>query len=244
MEFALFACCTTELDPRNQKDGLATCALLSKAGLPYGYLGERGTCCGDMAYTAGATGLFDRLQASNLKTFGQLGRGTLLVTSPHCLQSFRNRYPAVLGLSSMHVVEVLERAVNEGRLKPGPMESKVTYHDPCYLGRYNQIYDAPRNVLKAIPGIELVEMRHHREKSMCCGGGGGGVWMERPKGERLGDVRVLEAVETGADTVVTACPFCVQMLEASVLGLNLEDKLKVKTVSEILWSTVDQGGKS
>jgi Fe-S oxidoreductase len=242
-EIALFACCANEYEARNQRDGIAVAGLMKSAGLSFGYMGEAGTCCGDLIATVGAESIFESLRKTNVAALGKIGARTTVTVSPHCLNSFRNRYPAIDGMTFRHVTELWEELVRDGVLKPRrAVAGKVTYHDPCYLGRHNGVYEAPRNVLKAIPGLELVEMAHHHERSICCGGGGGGAWMERPKGERLGDLRVREAVSTGADTLVTACPYCVQMLEASVLGLNLEGKLKVRTVSELLSESIAQGG--
>jgi Fe-S oxidoreductase len=238
-EVVLFACCANEYEARNQKDGRAVSELMKKARVSFGYLGAAGTCCGDLIATVGAEAVYAALQKTNVAALSKVAARTTIAISPHCLNAFRNRYPAVMGMTFRHVTELWDDLVREGGLKPvKAVAGKVTYHDPCYLGRHNGIYEAPRNVLKAIPGLELVEMDHHHDRSMCCGGGGGGAWMERPKGERLGDLRVREAVKTGADTLVTACPYCVQMLEASVLGLNLEGKLKVQTVSELLLDSI------
>jgi len=234
-EYVLFACCTNEFDQRNQKDGAAVARVLEKAGVGFGYIGEAGTCCGDMVHSAGETTIYDNLERKNLEAFKNLEGRKLLTISPHCLNAFRKKYPLSGGVESLHISELLADLVADGTLKPtAAVDKKVTYHDPCYLGRYNDIYDAPRAVLNAIPGLELVEMDHTRDRSMCCGGGGGGAWMERNKGERLGDLRVMEALKTGAELIVTACPFCVQMLEASILGLDADEKLKVITLSEIL----------
>jgi len=235
----LFACCATELEQRNQKDGRAVSELLKRAGVNFGYIGEAGTCCGDMVASAGAAGVFDALQKTNVKALSATKARTTVTTSPHCLNAFRNRYPAVLGMKFRHVTEVYADLLRDGVLKPTTeVPGKVTYHDPCYLGRHAGIYDAPRDVLKAIPGLELVEMDHSRERSLCCGGGGAGAWMERAKGERLGDLRVLEAQKSGAKVIAAACPYCVQMLEASILGLGMEDELSVRTVSELLLDSI------
>ncbi|MBM4371449.1 MAG: (Fe-S)-binding protein [Deltaproteobacteria bacterium] len=243
-EAVLFPCCTNELDPRNQKDFGAVASLLGRGGVRYGYIGNAGSCCGDQTWSIGHQELFDKLQGKNQTAMKGMGKTHLLTISPHCLHAFRNRYDHSSGLTATHVVELYRDLVREGRLKPvRPFKGRVTYHDPCYLGRYFQIYDAPREVLSAIPELELVEMAHNRERSLCCGGGGGGVWMERPKGERLSDVRVMEAVQTGASVIAVACPYCVQMLESSVMALGLEDRLQVRTVSELLLGSMAEGGQ-
>jgi Fe-S oxidoreductase len=133
------------------------------------------------------------------------------------------------------VAELYAELLEAGRLRPTkPLAARVTYHDPCYLGRHNGVYDEPRASLRAIPGLELVEMASSREYSLCCGGGGGGIWIETAKGQRLGDLRVRQALDAGATVIATACPFCVQMLESSIMSFGLEEQLQVKTVSELL----------
>ncbi len=245
MEQMLFTCCANDYDSRNQEAAAATVNILKKAKLDFGYLGNRGTCCGDMVYSIGETEVFDQLSDRNIQTLNELSPEEVITISPHCLNSFRNRYPADAGINSIHITELLERLLLENRLgNLHTVEKKITYHDPCYLGRYNEIYDAPRNVLSAIPGLELIEMAHNRERSLCCGGGGGGAWLETKKGERIGDVRIFEALDTGAECIATACPYCVQMLEASILGFNLQEKLKVATVSELLWESLSGGGEN
>jgi Fe-S oxidoreductase len=236
-EHLLFTCCTNDYDARNRRDSMAVVEVLRDAGVSFGHVGNEERCCGDMAYTAGDNGAYRQLQAENREMFGKNRVASMIVTSPHCLNAFRKRYDWKEGEAprSLHVTELFEQKIRDGSLKPTrPIAKKVTYHDPCYLGRHNGIYDAPRNVLKAIPGLDLVEMHHTGDRSLCCGGGGGGVWVETAKGERLGDLRIGEALEVGAEVIATGCPFCVQMLESSLMSFNLEEKLKVMTVSELL----------
>ena len=136
----------------------------------------------------------------------------------------------------IHFSELLTDLIRSGKINPSKDLGgiRVTYHDPCYLGRHSGIYDAPREVLKALPGVELVEMERNREQSLCCGGGGGGLWMERAKGERLSDLRIEEALGTGATVLATSCPYCIAMLEDSVRTLNADDRIKVKDVTELV----------
>lgn len=239
-EHLLFTCCTNDFDPRNQLDARAAVELLRMAGVSFGYAGNRQVCCGDIPYTVGENELFAGLQEKNQGLFAELDVKKIITLSPHCQNAFKNRYEYKGGKpSSVHLVELLAKLVKEGTLKPQhEVTMKATYHDPCYLGRYNGIYDEPRAILAAIPGLEFIEMNTIRENSFCCGGGGGGGWLETLKGERLGDLRVCEAMECGAEVIVTACPYCVQMLEASILGLGIDAKLKVKTVSEVLLSSL------
>lgn len=135
----------------------------------------------------------------------------------------------------MHMAELLAELIDQGRLKlRGSAQRKVTYHDPCYLGRHNGVYEQPRSVLERIPGLELVEMTEARGQSICCGGGGGRIWMETPMGERLSDLRLEQAMQTGADVLATACPYCIANFEDSRLNLNVENKLEIKDITEIV----------
>ncbi|MCK5056654.1 MAG: (Fe-S)-binding protein [Candidatus Aminicenantes bacterium] len=244
-EYLFFNCCANDYDTRNQAIAEAAVEILNTAGLNFGYLGNKATCCGDMAYTAGENEIFQSTSAKNMQTFTELQVEKILTLSPHCLNAFKNRYEFEKNRpTSTHLVETYSELVKNEILKPQfEVNAKVTYHDPCYLGRYNGIFDAPRDILQAIPGVELIEMNHNREHSFCCGGGGGGAWLDTVKGERLGDLRVLEAVEASAEVIVTACPYCVQMLEASIVGLGIEDKIKVMEISEILLSSLKQEEK-
>ena len=138
-----------------------------------------------------------------------------------------------------HFSQYLAELIKEGRLKfTKELNKKVTYHDPCYLGRHNSIYDEPRQVLESIPGLELVEMRDFRENSLCCGGGGGRIWMETKKGERLSDLRVEEALEVGANTLAIACPYCMSNFEDSVLTMDKGDVIEIKDIAELVQEAI------
>ncbi len=240
-EYLLFSCCTNDYDPRNKKDIKAVVEILNMAKVNYGYIGNKEVCCGDIALSAGENEGYGMLSNKNLEIFRELAVKKILTISPHCLNAFKNRYEFNEGeeVQSSHLVQTYAKLIEDKVLEPkGEIKNKVTYHDPCYLGRHNDIYDEPRFIINSIPGIEFVEMNNIRENSFCCGGGGGGCWLETVKGERLGDLRVLEAVETGAEVIITACPYCVQMLEASILGLGIDEKIKVRTVSELLLSSL------
>jgi Fe-S oxidoreductase len=236
-EHLLFTCCTNDYEARSRRDARAVVDVLRSAAVDFGYLGNAQRCCGDLALTVGDGAVFEKLQGANVEQVEKAGVASLLAVSPHCLHSFKNRYvyPGGEAPAVRHVTEIYAEHLAKGSLRPTrTIERRVTYHDPCYLGRYNDIYDAPRDVLRALPGLELVEMPHHRETSLCCGGGGGGIWIDTPKGKRLSDIRVLEALGVEATVIAAACPYCVQMLESSIVSMDLEDKLRVMTVSELL----------
>jgi len=236
--YTLFSCCTTAYDPDSLGDGQATVRLLQSAGGDLCYEPGAETCCGDTVLACGYDQLFQRLSEHNRASLANAR--AVVVTSPHCLNAFRNHYDwRGRGPRVFHSVELLQEMVRDGRLNPElPVEGRVAYHDPCYLGRRNGVYQAPRDLLTSIPGLELVELSKHHEDSLCCGGGGGGIWQDVPKGERLADIRVLEAVERGSQILATACPLCLMVLRSSVTSLGLEERLSVASVSEILWRSV------
>jgi Fe-S oxidoreductase len=171
-----------------------------------------------------------------------LGAGVqkILTTSPHCLNAFKNNYAELKGsVGSEHYTELLDRLVGEGRLKPIlEAASIVTYHDPCYLGRHNSIYEAPRRVLQSIPGLELVEMSNNKENSLCCGGGGGGAWSAELSGQSFGVLRIEQALRTGAEVITTACPYCIRMLNDGVRKLGVENQIVVRDLAELLLQSV------
>jgi Fe-S oxidoreductase len=239
-EYCLFTCCTTAYDPDNQNAGRALPQLLAYAGITFGTLGAEESCCGDPAHKIGAVEIFSELALKNTELFFRTGVQKILTTSPHCLNAFRNFYGGLKGsVASEHYTELLDRLVTRGRLKPNlEMAATVTYHDPCYLGRHNSIYEAPRRVLQSIPGLTLIEMASNREDSLCCGGGGGGAWGDTPHGLRLSELRVEEALATGAEVIVTACPYCIRMLNEAVRALRVADRIAVRDLAELLMQSV------
>jgi Fe-S oxidoreductase len=157
------------------------------------------------------------------------------------MNTFKNQYAGLKNtVETEHYIELLDRLIATGRIKPvGMVDITVTYHDPCYLGRHNGIYDAPRRVLNSIPKLRLVEMENNRERSLCCGGGGGGLWKEYPRDQRFGVVRVRQAIKTGADVIATACPYCIRMLNEAITELNVENKIQVQDISELVLTSVE-----
>ncbi|MGD9042474.1 MAG: heterodisulfide reductase-related iron-sulfur binding cluster [Desulfobacterales bacterium] len=239
-DYCLFACCTTAYDPSNTEAGRALPLLLDRAGVSFGTLGTAESCCGDPAHKIGASDLFSQLALKNSDLFLRSGVQKILTTSPHCLNAFKHNYVELKGsVESEHYTELLDRLVAEGRLKPTrEVACTATYHDPCYLGRHNGIYEAPRRLLQRIPGLTLIDMASNRENSLCCGGGGGGAWSEVPPQKRLGVMRVEEALRTGAEVIATACPFCIRMLSEAVRELGVEDQIAVRDLAELLWQSV------
>ena len=236
MEILYFPGCYLSYDPRLKKVAKATANILNLAGINFGILGEKENCCGESIRKTGDEELFKRLARENIKTFIDHGVKKILVSSPHCYHTFKNEYPEFrVNFEVIHISQYLFELMNEGRLAlTKEYGKKVTYHDPCYLGRHNGLYDEPREVLKKIPGLELNELPDSRQESLCCGGGGGRIWMETPKGERFSDLRLEQAIGVGAEVLVTACPYCIANFEDSRLTLNVTEKIEVKDITEII----------
>ena len=236
MEALYFVGCYLSYDPRMKKVAVATANILNKAGVRFGILGEKESCCGESIRKTGSEDVFRTLAKENIKTFIEAGVRKIIVSSPHCYHTFKNEYPEfMVHFEVVHMARYLFELIETGRLTlTKGVDKKVTYHDPCYLGRHNTIYEEPRDVLKKIAGLELIEMPDHHEDSLCCGGGGGRIWMDTPKNERFSDLRLLQAREIGADVLATACPYCITNFEESRLNLEYDDVLEVKDITEIV----------
>ncbi|NWF94416.1 MAG: (Fe-S)-binding protein [Syntrophaceae bacterium] len=239
-ELLYFPCCYPSYEPRLKKVSQATANILLKAGVDFGILGSKENCCGESVRKVGNEDLFKRLARENIKTFVDHGVKRILVSSPHCYHTFKNEYPEFkANFEVVHVSQYLLELLNEGRVQPvKEYAKKVTYHDPCYLGRHNGIYDQPREVLKRIPGLELVEMADSRENSLCCGMGGGRIWMETPKAERFSNIRLEQAIGVGAEELVTSCPYCISQFEDSRLSLKDSGAVQIKDITEVLQEVI------
>ncbi len=236
MEILYFPGCYLSYDPRLKKVAAATVNILNKAGVDFGILGAKEVCCGESIRKTGDEELFKRLARDNIKTFIEHGVKKILVSSPHCYHTFKNEYPEFsVHFEVVHISQFLFELIREGKLKPNKeIGKKLTYHDPCYLGRHNGVFEEPRDVLKGIPGLKLSEMPESRANSFCCGGGGGRIWMETPRKERFSDVRLQQALDVKAEVLVTACPYCISNFEASRETLDALEEIEVKDVTEII----------
>jgi len=242
-EYYLFNCCLTaydtSIDKKSQKGGVALLRLLEYAKVSYGSLGSKENCCGDMADKIGAAGVAGDLEKKNTEIFLNAGVSKILTVSPHCLNTFRKDYHKIENIEKLHYTELLDNLIKSGDIKPaGEINQRVTYHDPCYLGRHSGVYDAPRRILRAIPSLELVEMQRNRDRSFCCGGGGGGI-CEGISKDSLGEIRIKEAMDTGAEIIATACPYCIKMLNDAINKLGVENRIEVRDISELLWQSVN-----
>jgi len=240
MEILYFPGCYLSYDPRLKKVATATANILNRAGIDFGILGSKENCCGESIRKTGDEELFKRLARENIKTFIDNGVKKILVSSPHCYHTFKNEYPEFkVNFEVVHISQYLLELINEGRLElTKEYGKKVTYHDPCYLGRHNGIYDEPREALKKIPGLELIEMPDSRVDSLCCGGGGGRIWMETPKSERFSDLRLEQAIWVGAEVLVTSCPYCISNFEDSKLTLDVGEGIEIKDITEIIQEVI------
>jgi len=231
----LFVCCIQAYDPRCMVIPANVAHMLHKAGLEFGILGEEEACCGNEIRRVGETGLFEELQEENLTNLKEYGVKEIIALSPHCMNALKKEYGDT-GIKVSHYTEVIWELIRDGRLPiERPLEKKVIYHDPCFLGKQNGIFDEPRNILGSIQGLEMLEFSRARETSLCCEGGGGRMFFEvETHYERNAEVRVAEAAAKGVDFIATACPFCVMTLEDPAT----EKGLLVREVSEILMEVV------
>ncbi|MCG8566312.1 MAG: (Fe-S)-binding protein, partial [Desulfobacterales bacterium] len=236
MEVLYFVGCYFAYDPRMKKVAKATVNVLKAAGVEFGILGEDESCCGESVRKIGSEEVFRNLARENIKTFIDRGVKKIIVSSPHCYHTFKNEYPEfMVNFEVVHMSQYVLELIRGGRLiLSKPLDKRVTFHDPCYLGRHNGIYDAPRELLDRVENLELAEMADHGPASLCCGGGGGRIWMDTPRSERFSDIRLDQARDTGAEILATACPYCITNFEESRLNLEYEDILEIKDIAEII----------
>ncbi|MEO0082711.1 MAG: (Fe-S)-binding protein [candidate division WOR-3 bacterium] len=229
----LFVCCTNSYDERCRKTAQALVRLLKAAEVDFGILGEEETCCSSEQKRLGEEGLFEELSKSNVELLNSRRVNRVVTLSPHCFNSFKNDYKGVKA-PVLHYTQFLAELLESGKLKHGRLDQAVTYHDPCFLGKQNKVYDEPRRLLDAAAGTRFVEYDRNRETSLCCEGGGGRMWAESESKGRLAEVRVSDALEMNARVIATACPFCTLTFEDAVKTTNSEDKVRIADIAEIL----------
>ena len=244
MEYLFWVGCAGALDERARRTTQSIARLLHRAGVAFGVLGPRESCSGDPARRLGNEYLFQTQAQMNIETFNSAGVKKIVASCPHCFNSIAREYPALGGdFEVMHHTQLLERLLAEGKLRPqNPVEQNITYHDPCYLGRHNEVYDEPRGVLGSVPGVSVTEMHRHRRTGFCCGAGGARMWMEEKIGTRINTNRTDEALATGADTISTACPYCLIMLDDATKARQAEgaapESVRVVDVAQVLEQSV------
>ena len=239
VEVLFFVGCLGSFDSRNQRTTMALARILQAAGINFAILGKEETCTGDPARRVGNEYLAQMMAMQTVETLNQYSFKKIVTACPHCFNAIKNEYPEIGGnYEVVHHSELISQLIAEGRIALDPASEiargKVTYHDPCYLGRYNSVYDDPRSVVSALPGAELTEMRRNRNHSFCCGGGGGRLFMEETRGSRINRARVTEALDTGAEILAASCPFCMTMFEDGINGVEANDRLQVRDIAELV----------
>jgi Fe-S oxidoreductase len=239
----LWVGCTGALIERNVNATLALTRVLKAAGVDFAVLGDAETCCGDPARRAGYDFQFQILAEENIELLKNYNIKEIITSCPHCYNTIKNEYPLFGGdFTVVHYTELIADLVRQGRLKlTKELNTLVTYHDPCYLSRYNDVYMEPRQILHDIPKAKLKEMERSRKTTFCCGGGGGHMWIEEQPGTtKINHIRIEEVIETGAETVVTSCPYCLQMLEEGIEHKGKKDTLQAKDLIEVVEASMKQ----
>lgn len=234
--------CGGALVERNQKIVRSLAQLLTKAGVSFAILGREEKCTGDPARRIGNEFLFEQLAQENIATLDRYKVKTIVTSCPHCFNTFRNEYPQFGGRYEVfHHSEYLAKLVDEGKLTGlTPTDKKVTFHDPCYLGRHNGVYDAPRQLVQLSTGAAPIEMAQSRASGFCCGGGGGMSFIDEPPNQRVNQERARQILETDADIVAVGCPFCTTMLEDAINARRGDREVQVMDVAELLWQAVER----
>ena len=233
--------CAGSYDSRNQKIARATATLYKKAGVKFAILGSEEKCTGDLARRSGNEMLFQMLAGENVETLNNYNIKKIVTSCPHCLNTIKNEYPQLGGeYEVFHHTQFIQKLVDDGKLPIGSnLKDTITYHDSCYLGRYNQEYEAPRKLLNKTGDEPILEMQRHGIESFCCGAGGARMWMEEKIGSRINETRTEEALNTGASTVATACPFCMTMISDGITAKGKSETVKTKDVAEIVLEAVE-----
>jgi Fe-S oxidoreductase len=246
LEVLYWVGCLGSFDARNQRIAQALAGIFKEAGVRFAILGKEESCCGDPARRPGNEYLFQTLAQTNIEVMNTYGVRKVITSCPHCFNTIKNEYPEFGGnYDVLHHSEFLDYLIKSGKLQLAhKVEQEITYHDPCYLGRYNDVYDAPRAVLEAIPGVELKEMVRNRKNALCCGAGGGRMWIEEHNGRRMNQNRMQDALDTGAPTLAAACPFCTSMFEDGIKGKDAGDKIRLMDISELVSLSMKRSGET
>ena len=227
--------CAGALDDANKPVSRSMVKILKEAGIKFAILGKEETCTGDAARRLGNEYLFQLLAAQNIETFEKYGVKKIITQCPHCFNTFKNEYPQLDGnYEVIHHTQFIAELLKEGKIKPKEgKELELTYHDSCYMGRHNGVYDSPRDILNSIPGVNLTEMPRSRENGFCCGAGGGRMWLEETM-PKVNQNRVEEAASINADTVATGCPFCKTMIRDGINETNRSEEMKTQDIAQLI----------
>jgi Fe-S oxidoreductase len=235
-EYLYFVGCAGAFDDRNKKTTAAFASVMQRAGVSFAVLGPEEPCNGETARRLGNEYLYQSMAQMAVETFNGYAVKKIIVNCPHCFNTIKNEYPQFGGnYEVIHAADLVTHLVKEGKIafKEGAQQN-ITYHDSCYYGRYNGIYESPREVLSKIPGARLQEMQRSRNTAMCCGAGGGWMWMEEPRDQRVNHLRVAQALETKPDVVAVSCPFCTTMFTDGLKAKEADDKVQLLNVVELV----------
>ncbi|MCH2522462.1 MAG: 4Fe-4S dicluster domain-containing protein [Dehalococcoidia bacterium] len=239
-EVLLWVGCTSALNEANQKAPRAMASILRVADIKFAVLGNEEGCTGDPARRIGNEYLYQMMAEQNIQTLNQYSFKKIVTLCPHCFNNIKNEYPQLGGNYKVyHYTEFVDELIQNGKLKPvKSVDISMTYHDSCYLGRHNKVYDAPRNISKAIPGLELHEMERNCERGFCCGAGGGHMWMEDSGGQRINHMRIDQFLDTEGETLGVSCPFCYQMFAEGIQSKGVQENKQTKDLVEIIAESV------
>ncbi|MBN1614140.1 MAG: 4Fe-4S dicluster domain-containing protein [Deltaproteobacteria bacterium] len=241
VEYLFYVGCAGSFDDRGKKVSIALCKILQTAGVSFGILGAEEGCCGDSAMRGGNEYLSQTLVQANIEAMNGYGVKKIITACPHGYNTLKKDYPNFDGNYEVyHHTEIIADLIAKGKITlKKPVEGLFTYHDSCFLGRYNNIYDQPRKILRAVPGMKLVEMERTLDKSFCCGAGGARMWMEEDIGERINDMRTDQAIAAKADTIAVGCPFCLTMMTDGIKDRNKDESMAALDIAEIVWRAMD-----
>jgi Fe-S oxidoreductase len=228
--------CTAALEQRSQQVARSMASVLIRAGVDFAILGNEETCTGDPARRMGNEYLYQIMAQQNIEVLQGYNVKKIVTICPHCFNNMKNEYPHLGGdFDVVHYSVFVADLIAQGKIRPVvSLDTSLAYHDSCYLGRHNGVYDAPRQIALAIPGLKLVEMERRRERGFCCGAGGGHMWLEESQGRRVNHVRTEQFLETEAQTLGVSCPFCLQMFEEGIQSKDLRDSKQAKDLLELL----------
>jgi Fe-S oxidoreductase len=239
-DILLWVGCSGAFHPRNQETSRAMVKILKSAGMRFAILGKEELCCGDPARRLGDEMLFQKLAQANIEQFNRYQVKKVVTMCPHCLNVLKNEYPDLgCRLEVLHATELVMDLIRNKRITlKYPVADSLSIHDACYLGRYNQVYQPPRDICQAVPGTRLTETERNRESGFCCGGGGGRMWLHENIGQNINVVRAEEITKTGVDMIGTACPYCLVMLDDGVKSLELDKTPKVADIIDIVADSI------